>query len=234
MNLLDLFVILVLAIFMLYGYYRGFFHSVLSIGAYILSWGAGMLFFNAVGALIKGSESLYNTMLSYIEGSEYIGNVELAKAPIAQIDPRQLNELLAKSAIPHPMGDQVRVNVSTEAFSALDITTLGDYFNQTIVCVFINILAFMLIFLLVRQLLSLMINSADKAGVFPMLRHSDSLIGAGVGALRGVLALFLLMMLTPIVLTVLPFDFIRTQVDGSFFAPFFYHSNFLLSLIPGV
>ncbi|MEL7609219.1 MAG: CvpA family protein [Bacillota bacterium] len=234
MNLLDLIVILVLMLYVLYGYYRGFFHSVLSIGAYILSWGAGMLFFNAVGTLIKGNESIYNTMLYYTEGSEYIGNVELTKTPVSQINLDQLGDLIAKSTLPHPMGEQVKVNVSTEAFSDLGITTLGDYFNQTIVCVFINIIAFLLIFAAVRLILGLIINSADHAGVFPALRHSDSLIGAGFGALRGVLALFLLMMLTPIALTILPFDFIREQLDSSFFAPFFYHSNFLLSLIPGV
>lgn len=234
MNLLDLIVILILALYVLYGYYRGFFNSVLSIGAYIISWGTGMLFFNAVGTLIKSNESFYNTMLYYTEGSEYIGNVELANTPVSQINLDQLGDLISKSSLPHPMDNQVKVNVSAEAFSDLGITTLGDYFNQTIVCVFINIIAFLLIFIIVRLIMGMVINSADHAGVFPALRHSDSLIGAGFGALRGVLALFLLMMLTPLVLTVLPFDFIAEQVQSSFFAPFFYHSNFLLSLIPGV
>ena len=52
-----------------------------------------------------------------------------------------------------------------------------------------------------------------------------------MGLIHGVLLLFLLFLLAPIALTVLPklYEFI----EESFFGEFFYRANFFLMLIPG-
>ena len=46
--------------------------------------------------------------------------------------------------------------------------------------------------------------------------------------------MFIFFMLCPIILTVLPFDVVEELVEDSALASFFYRSNFLLGLIPGV
>lgn len=227
-------ILLLLLAFGLYGYYRGFIHATLCIGAYLLSCVLAFLFMGAVSEGIKGNESLYNMMLYYTEGSEYVGSVDLSKTPISEVSGEVLSELVSNPSLPYPMGRAIEKNIAREAFSAQGVITLGDYFNQTIVCMFINILSFLMVFLAVRLILMLVLNTLQYSREFPMLRHSDRLIAGGFGLVRGLLAMFIVMMLLPILLTVLPFDFISDLVEGSFFCPFFYHSNFLLGLIPGV
>lgn len=234
MNLLDIAILVLLALFALYGYYRGFFHAVLSIAAYALACALALAFMGAVSNAFKANEKVYNMMLYYTEGSEYVEDVELARASIQEISSEELASIVNNEALPYPIGRAISQNIAKEAFSSLGVTTVGDYFNQTIVRVFINILSFLQLFGGLRLVLIFLINGAQYAREFPMLRHSDRFIGAGFGILRGILFLFPLMMVVPIVLTVLPFDFINELILRSFFAPFFYQSNFLLGLIPGI
>lgn len=234
MNLIDIAVLIILALYVAYGYYRGFLHSVISIGLYMVTWIFAMLFMPLLSGAIKGDETLYNMMLYYTEGSEYINDVELAKTQVAGISTEQLNTIIEKAELPYPMGIHIKSNVATEAFADAGVSTLGDYFNQTMVSVVVNILTFIILFIAIRLLLAFVLNGVDYASSFPKLRHSDGIIGAGFGVIRGVLALFFIFSLTPIILTVLPFEFIKQMIEDSFFSPFFYNSNLFLSMMPGV
>ena len=234
MNALDIAVLIIFALFILQGVYKGFLSTALSIGAFLVSWGLGMLFMPLAANNVKANESLYNMMLYYTEGSEYIGDTELAHTGISAIGSEQLNSIIANAEMPYPMGKEISENIAKEAFAQQNITTLGEYFNQTIVCVFINIIVFLFIFLIVRAVLSFVINGVDYAWHLPQLRSFDPLIAAGAGVIRGMLALFLIFMLLPILLTVLgQFELVTDLVNESVFASFFYRSNFLLGLMPG-
>lgn len=235
MNLLDLAILAILALFCLSGFHKGFLPTVFSVGSYLASCLLGMLLMPLVALGVKSNVSLYNTMLYYTEGSEFIKDIELARTPISSIGAAQLQEILSESSLPYPMGKQIPANVATEAFAPQGVITLGDYFNQTIVCVFINILVFLLLFVIIRVILLFVINGIDYAWKFPKLHRGDMVLGGGIGIIHGILAVFLVFMLLPILITILgDIEVFRDFIEGSFFVPFFYHSNFLLSLIPGV
>ena len=238
LNLLDYCVLAVFIIFIFRGIYKGFLSTAFSIGAFLLSWLLALMFMGVGSRLIRGNETLYNMMLYYTEGSEYISNnvgVEAARLHINQVSSTDLSDIVIRAEVPYPMDKEILANVAKEAFVQDGISTLGDYFNQTMVCVFINIISFFVFFFLFRLLFAFLIEGVDYAWRFPLLRSGDVLLGAALGTLRGMLALFLLFMLMPVLLTIVgQFDLVTDLVDSSFFVPFFYHSNFLLSMIPGV
>ena len=235
MNLIDIAVIGVLALFILHGIYKGFLPTLLSIGAYILAWLAAIVLLPVGSNSIRGSEKLFNTMLYYTEGSEYVNDVELARKSIDEISTDTLNAVFAKADLPYPMAKNIADNIARESFAENGITTLGDYFNQTIVIVFINILVFIAMFAIIRIILAFIINVVDYAWTLPKLRVADRAIAGGIGLIRGILAVFLLFMLLPIVLIVLQgkFAFLTDMVNDSMMAKFFYRTNFLLSMMPG-
>lgn len=235
MNLIDIAVIGVLALFILHGIYKGFLPTLLSIGAYILAWLAAIVLLPVGSNSIRGSEKLFNTMLYYTEGSEYVNDVELARKSIDEISTDTLNAVFAKAVLPYPMAKNIADNIARESFAENGITTLGDYFNQTIVIVFINILVFIAMFAIIRIILAFIINGVDYAWTLPKLRVADRAIAGGIGLIRGILAVFLLFMLLPIVLIVLQgkFAFLTDMVNDSMMAKFFYRTNFLLSMMPG-
>ena len=140
---------------------------------------------------IKHSDRIFNMMLYYTEGSEFIANPEYVRMEISSLSTAEINDIIASSNLPFPMGREIAKNIAREAFADQGIVTLGDYFNQTIVGVFINILMFLVCFLIIRTILSLVINGADYADPFPMLKSHDGIFGGALGLLRGMLALLL-------------------------------------------
>lgn len=233
MNFIDIAVLLVLAITTLGGYYRGFFSTVLSIAASVVSWLLGRIGVPLISNAIQSNEKLFNMMCYYTEGAEYVAitDVELTRTPISAISGDTLRTVIANADMPRPMGAFVSKNIATEAFAKSGVTTLGDYFNQTIVCTVINILAVLLVFVALRVLLGLVISGVRYGrGGYPVLQRFDGLIGAGLGLINGVLLLFVLFMSVPIMLTVLPklYEFL----DESFFGEFFYKANPFISMIP--
>ena len=235
MNLLDIAVLAVLVLFVLHGIYRGFLPTLLSIGAYILAWLVAIVLLPVGSNAIRSNEKLFNTMLYYTEGSEYVGNVELSKTNINEISTATLNDVFSNADLPYPVAKNIADNIAKEQFADSGIVTLGDYFNQTIVSLFINILVFLLLFALMRIVLAFIINGIDYAWTLPQLRMADRAIAGGLGLVRGILAVFLLFMLLPLVLIVLQgkFKFITDIVNSSITAKFFYKSNFLLGMMPG-
>lgn len=232
MNLIDLFAIVMIALFVLNGYYKGFLSTLLSIGAYIVSIIFGFIFIKPGASFVMGHKRLFNMMLYYTEGSEFITNPEYVRAEISTLSSTEINSIVDSARLPYPMGREITRNIAKEAFADQGITTLGDYFNQTIVCVFINILVFLAVFAIVRLILGLVINGADYADPFPVLRSHDGLLGSALGLVRGMLAMFLIFMLIPIVLTALgQFELIINMVDDSAMAGLFYRMNLLLSLV---
>lgn len=233
MNLIDVAIILVLAITILGGYYRGFVSTALNIAATLVSWLIGRVSIPVVSELVKRNEKLFSMLLYYTEGSEYVAvtDVELTRAPISIISSEQLHVVLENADMPLPMDACVTKNIVTEAFRESGITTLGDYFNQTIVCVVVNIVSLLIVFLVARVIFGFLIRGVEYGqGGFLVLQRADGLIGAGLGLIHGVLLLFVLFLAVPLMLTALPklYEFL----SESFFGEFFYKANFFLSLIP--
>lgn len=234
MNLLDYVILAVFAIFILNGLHKGFLTTALSVGALLLACTFALIFRPVAANNIMENEELFSMMHYYTEGAEAIGNVELARTDIEQLSSAEITEAIAAANLPYPVGKAISFNIARESFAENSLYTLGDYFNESMVHVFTNIVGFLIVFLIVRLILAFILHGIQYAYELPSLRLHDGKIGAAVGLVHAVLALFVLFMLVPLVLTVLPFEPIRELVDTSFFAPFFYRSNFLLSLMPGV
>ncbi len=232
MNLLDIAVLALFAFFLLAGWYRGFVNTLLSLAAYALSCGAALLARPLLENAVKQSADIYSSVLYYAEGAELVGDVELSRTAISSLSSEQISGVMEKAQLPLPMGARITENIARETFSKNGLTTLGDYFNQTIVNVFINILCVLLIFVAVRLLLAFVIHMVDYArNGYPVLHITDGLLGGCFGLIRGFLAMYVLFMLAPIALIVLPS--LVKYIDSSYFGSFFYNSNFLLRLIPG-
>ena len=234
MNLLDLVVILILGFFVLAGIYRGFLTTVLLIGVFIVSWACGMIFMPLVANSVKSNEALFGTLLYYTEGSEFVGDVELARKSIDSLSPSQVASITDNAKLPFPYAKEIQENVAKQAFRDMNITTLGDYFNQTIVCVVVNIISFLFIFIITYIILSYAVHAFEYSVRLPRLTQYNIPISAGIGLLKGVLVLFVIFMVVPLILIAMQFDFLHQMLDNSAFAPFFYHMSFLLGLMPGV
>lgn len=234
MNILDFAIIAILGLFVLAGVYKGFLYTSIEIFLFVICVIFAFMMTPLLSFRIEQNETLFNTMLYYTEGSENIYDVEYKKKNITEISNAELEDIYSHSKVAYPMDERIRENVAGAVFEGGNIYTLGDYFNQTMVIVTVNILMFLLLFGALRLILAFILGWINYAKPLPVLKKLELPAAIGVGLIRGILAVLLFFMVCPIVLTVLPFDWVSDLVEGSKLARFFYYSNFLLGFIPGV
>ena len=232
--MITILILVVLGLCILAGYYRGVIYSAVSIGLTLLSFFLALLLIPVVTGTVRGSKSLYSSLLYYFEGYESIGktSVELIHEPAASIDDEMLSEVVENADLPLPLGSAIEKNIRTEAYRSRGITTIGDYFNQTIVDVVLNILSLLFLFVCFRVSLGFILRLIDygRRGL-PALKRFDPLFSCGIGFLHGVLLLYIFFLIAPVILTIVPARFGSMLVDPPL-AGFFYRMNPFMWMIP--
>ena len=231
--MIDLFIFILLGLCVLAGYYRGTIYAAINFGLTILSFFLALIMIPMIAGVIKNSESLYKSMLYYFEGYEYVSttSVERVHDLAADLKEEELQYLIDNANMPIPMGDAVRKNIRHAAYARKGIVTIGDYFNQTIVDVVINILSLLALFVVIRVLLGWILKAVDfSVDGLPVMSQYDAVFACGIGFLHGVLILYIVFFLVPVALTVIPA--LEKYLNQSIFGGFFYRINPLLWLIP--
>ena len=233
--MVDLVILLILAIALLAGYYRGVIYSAINLGVSILSFVMALLLCTTLSGVVQKRQSLYEMMLYYFEGYEYINetSVELVHVSVSQIGEKELAVVVRNADMPSPFDSAITGNVKKQVYEDRGIYSLGDYFNQTIVDTVLNIISLLLLFLIFRLLFGFVLRLIDfGAAGLPRLKQFDVPLACGIGLLHGVLLVSVLFMFVPLMLVVVPR--LSKFIDGSLLGGFFYRGNVLLRMVPTV
>ena len=88
--------------------------------------------------------------------------------------------MVQKANLPTPIDTLLQHNLSAQVFRPLGslATNVGDYVNQTILSVSINVLCFLLCFVACFIVVHILINLVRAVFRFPVLKHLDCLAGS--------------------------------------------------------
>lgn len=232
MSILDIAVLVVIALCVLFGCYRGFFTSALKAASFFVSWILAYLIHPLLSWLL-GTDGVIRTLVNYTEGAAKLKMVSMEQAflPVSSVDPSQLNDIVSKSSLVSPFTNMVKQNITAQNLADKGLTTVGEYFDYTVAYATLNIISFILLFIVFRLILGLLINLMDATHPLPVLKHYDTLMGGLMGALRGFFGLYLVGALVPVALSV--FNMTDAVLQGAPLLRFFYQSNFILLLMRG-
>lgn len=226
MNIIDILILVVLGASVILGMYRGFISGVLSVAALIGSVVLAFMMSGDLAAWLQGNETLVNTLLYYTDAGSRVSNLDLSLLPVSQVSDSALAQILKSANLPAAF-ESAFISGLTGASGSM---TIAQLLSETIVSVSIMILSFLCCFFVAYVVLSFVINLINYVFELPVLRHLDALIGGLFGLVRGVLLMYILFALVPIVLAVAPVQMITDLIDASRLAPMF-DSQIILSII---
>ena len=232
MNIVDYVIIGVVAISVLFGLYRGFVASVLSMGGGLISFLSSFALYPKLAALIQNNQELQRTLLHYTDASSRIGDLELALTNVINLGREGVQQVLTNVNLPAPLDTILQVNLENLVYGTSGAAaTVSDYVNQTILQASINIICFLVCFIGLYILLSLSLNLIRAVFRFPVLKQLDTLTGGVFGLLRGVLLCLAIFTLVPLVQTMLPMDIINELLAQSQLAPIFMNGNLITAIM---
>ena len=229
MNIVDIIIIAVIAVNVLLGMYRGFISGVLSMAALI---GSALLAFAMSGTLadfLRGNSALVDTLLYYTDAGSRISDLNLSMLSVSQVSQSALAQILQGANLPDAFKSVFLMSFETSDGAM----TISQLLSQTIVNVTISILSYLICVLICFIVLTFVIHLVSYVFELPVLRHLDSLVGGVFGLMRGVMFVFILFMIVPIVLAIAPVPQIQQMIDQSVLSPFF-DSQMILAVLSGV
>lgn len=234
MDYLNAFLIFLIAVYVLQGWLRGFIMSLSNTVGMAASWLVGFMFFPSIANRIAQS-SFYRFIYIFTEASSHLTDQVEGHLLVSSLTEQQMSTIVGQAMLPRPFSDLVVENMKNLAYGD-QYTTVAEYFDYTVTDAVVNIIAFLIIYLLCRVVIGLILNTMNFASPFPMLKHCDGLTGAALGLLRGCMAMYAVCLIIPVILISVPSNITLFSdiINGSSVASYFYRTDFLLNYIPGV
>ena len=231
MNLVDYVILAVIALCVIAGMYKGLLSSLLSTIAMFASWFGAVRLYPQLSSAIQANNWLMGVVGYYVDAATHLDTPGLVREAVAGVSPDQLRAIVSEANLPAQFNELLQNNIMGRVFADQGMTQVGEYINQTVLVVAINILSFILMFVVSYLVVTMVINLLNSVFHFPVLRHLDWLAGGVLGGARGYFLVFLLFTMIPLLLTVLPLDLVNDLIDTSTLGKHFMQSNFINQLI---
>jgi len=232
-NVVDLVILGVIGIGVLFGLYKGFVNSVFGLFGVFLALLIAYAVYPQLAQSMQDNESLVRNLIHYSDASSRIHDLELSQTPVANIPQQTLNEIMERANLPKPFDAFVRANIIDQVSASLGSRNVSDYLNQTLIAVTLNILCFLVCFGVAYAALMLLVHLVGYVFRMPVLKHFDLLLGGLFGGARGVLLVFVLFAIVPVLLTVSPIEQVSIAITESRLASTFYNTNLIQSIMQG-
>ncbi len=233
MNIIDIIILVILGVSMIYGVYRGFVHTLLSVACCLLSVLIAFAFGPRLSAIVSNSKGVSSTLATYTDAVARVGDYDLAAANVSQLSDSLVNQVLESVSLPQSIQNILRSNLSNQTFAGTGLSTVNDYVSNTVVAVAINILCFLACFALSYVVLSLLLSLIQHVFRLPLLRQLDWLAGGAFGLMRGALLLYALFLVVPLLSTIIPLDAFNELLSQSALSPIFQSDGLFARVISG-
>jgi len=231
MNIVDLIILLVIGISVIYAVYHGFVQTVANIVGLLISLGAAFIFGPRLADLFITNKGLTGLLTTYTDAVARVGDFDLASSSVVGISRNMIDTILKSVSLPAPLANVLEQNLLKQALSGSGAQTVNDYVSSTIVTAAVQVLCFLLCFAAAYILCSMVIGLIQHVMQFPILKQLDWLAGAAFGLARGVVFVYLLLLLIPLISTIVPTDGVGTLIGASSLAHLFQSDGFFVRVI---
>ncbi|MGI6373648.1 MAG: CvpA family protein [Caldicoprobacterales bacterium] len=231
MNYIDLGIFSVLGISVLLGMYYGFTVSLYNLISFIVSWALSLLLHPTLSkTLTKRFPDLVDKIVYYSEGSSKIAYADKV-LPVSSLSNEQITEFVQKTGLPNPFTKNLEFNLTNQCLEGLD--SLGEYIDYTVANTIVNLMSFIIIFLVLQLLSTIVISLIRNITDLPVLRRYDSLSAGALGFFRGGLFLFIAFAFLPLLYLIIPAHFLERFLGSSKLLDFFLDANFFTAFVKG-
>ena len=237
MNIIDLLIVVILGLSLLAGMHKGFLASALAFCGIVGSWFGAQKLFHILSDQLLGNSTLMGFLSTYLEPANFFEGISSTVAGVTS--QTTVTDLLSRgtdavngvadfigSKIPF-IRDAFASNMNSEAFAGLNITTITEYFDQTLWQAVFNVLSFIIVFFVLYFVATLVVNLINHVFRFPIIKKVDWLVGGVFGILRGLIVSALLLAILEPALSAFSQELMTKMRDGSRFYTLLAENNFL-------
>lgn len=220
-NIVFILVVLFFIISMAIGYNRGFIKTFfatfsLAIAVFIAVQGSPY-----VGKILQRTP-IYTGIAGQIEERLNVSGAQEASKVSQQID------AINQYDIPDALKEALIENNNSQIYEALGITRFSEYVAAYLTCLILNVIAFLILFIVVLILLKLIAASLDLISKLPVLHGINKIGGLIFGLVHGLVNLWIVCIILTLFASTSFGQAIFRQINENPFLGMIYNNNYLL------
>lgn len=223
-NIVLVIVCVIMAVYMIAGAYRGLVKTLFSLFTLAVA-----VFIASQTGPYAGKVLQHTVVYEMIEGSiedriaDYAWQqAEKAGEQIEVIDTMPLPEALRRTLVE---------NNNQQIYNALNIDAFAQYLSAYLTCLVLNALGFILCFILAGLILKVMESGLDLLSRLPVIHTFNGLGGAAVGAVKGIVVIWILCIFVTMITSTRLGLYILEQINDNAILSLIYNNNILLNNI---
>lgn len=222
-NWLSIAVGIFLIIMILHGHYKGFIRLAVSAAALIVTLVIVHAAMPQITSYLKNNTQIYNSIENSMRKAAGL-DAEADEQP-----PAEQRDAIEGLKIPAQLKDALLENNNNEVYRVLGVETFTEYVAGYLTNSIINIAGFLILFALVFAVLQIVMSWLDLVAKLPILSGINKLAGAALGAVEGLIILWLLCLLVTVFSGTHIGQEIIGQIESSQWLSYIYDHNLLSS-----
>jgi uncharacterized membrane protein required for colicin V production len=230
MNIVDIVVVFVFGLFILFGFFKGFLHALLSLAGTIVSLLVAFFFAQAFASFLGGAFGL-NKLFSDLILSGLKNAGALFTTPIEATDAGQIAIALGQLGLPDFLTAPLSSAIAAAVPAGTSAIVLSEYLAPILANALLVMIAGTLLFIIIRVVLGLIQKLFKKLLKNHILKTVDRMLGAAFGAVKAYLVLSIIFMLATFLMPMEFFAPVRAILEQSTLGLFLYDNNILQQLL---
>ncbi len=236
MNIIDLLVVIVIAVYLIRGIIKGLVLSIFHVASFfVAAYGAAKLYpsvslkFSQTSIYMNIRQSITQMLTDRVQQAVATSNTNLTSGMGQAPTTDTVQSVMETLPVPDSMKLTLIENLSLE--NIIDIQGIVDTLSQNISTIILNILSIIIVFFAIKLVLFIIANILDQVMSLPVLNGINKIAGGIFGGMSGLIMVYIIFAIfTLFAPTQFAAPLIK-QINESMVASVLYNNNILLNLI---
>lgn len=225
MNIVCIVIGILFFICVMIGWMQGLLRVIVSVAGLIASLIVAIYVAPHVSGYIEENTQVDEKIANYI--SEELQFSDAGKEATRGIQVAVISEL----PLPESLKSKILDNNNSEMYDALDVSSVYDYIAKSIAVVILNAAVFLLLIFICRIFFFFLGKSMGNFAKLPILRSIDKIGGGLLGAMKGLIFIWVFFLILSITSTFAWSQNIIAQINESVLLKLLYDNNVLLDIV---
>lgn len=233
MNIIDIIIIAILGLSLVSGMYKGFITSTLALLGFCGAWIASLASYQYLVSAVTANEGIMKFLSGLTSAVDLFKTTALANMQVAVASAADVDQAVSEIGIPF-ISRIFKENVLGQVFANNGLSTMGEYLSETLLTSALNVVSFVLMFIVIYAAILLVVNMLNNVFRFPALRHLDWLLGGVFGLVRGAVIVMLIFAVIPTIssaLSSMNIDLLTDMINESTIGKIFEDHNIVASTL---
>lgn len=231
-NWLEIAVGIYLLCMVLYGHYKGFVRMAVSTAALAAALLFSHMAMPYAAEYLKEETSVYTWISDSV--SEGLLGDSLENDAVGPDTPGDQQALIESLGLPKELQELLVKNNNSSAYYDLGVERFADYISSWLANAVVRLAGYVILFIIAFTLIHILMKWLDLMAKLPILHGMNQLAGAVLGAVQGLLFLWVLSLLVTACSGMGWAASVITQINQSWWLSVLYHYNILSKVLLGI